>query len=60
LAKVLPQIWAGEAALPGESTGKVEWAVVWLEQGDGFLHSYCNTVPTAQGGTHEAGFARPW
>jgi topoisomerase IV subunit B len=56
LTKVLPQIWAGEAALPGESTGKVEWAVVWLEQGDGFLHSYCNTVPTAQGGTHEAGF----
>jgi topoisomerase-4 subunit B len=56
LAKVLPQIWAGEAALPGEATGKVEWAVVWLEQGDGFLHSYCNTVPTEQGGTHEAGF----
>ncbi|HEX4369178.1 MAG TPA: DNA topoisomerase IV subunit B, partial [Rhodopila sp.] len=56
LAKVLPQIWAGEAALPGEATGKVEWAVVWLEQGDGFLHSYCNTVPTSQGGTHEAGF----
>ncbi|HEY4172669.1 MAG TPA: DNA topoisomerase IV subunit B [Rhodopila sp.] len=56
LAKVLPQIWAGEAALPGEATGKLEWAVVWLEQGDGFLHSYCNTVPTSQGGTHEAGF----
>ncbi len=56
LGKVLPQIWAGEAALPGEATGKVEWAVVWLEQGDGFLHSYCNTVPTAQGGTHETGF----
>ena len=30
--------------------------MVWLEQGDGFLHSYCNTVPTTQGGTHEAGF----
>ena len=56
LPKVLPQIWAGEAALPGESTGKVEWAVAWLEESDGFLHSYCNTVPTAQGGTHEAGF----
>ncbi len=54
--KVLPQIWAGEAALPGESMGKVEWAVAWLEEGDGFLHSYCNTVPTAQGGTHETGF----
>jgi topoisomerase IV subunit B len=56
LPKVLPQIWAGEAALPGEATGKLEWAVAWLEEGDGFLHSYCNTVPTTQGGTHEAGF----
>src|ERR1700761_1650958 len=54
--KVLPQIWAGEAALPGEAAGKVEWAVAWLEEGEGFLHSYCNTVPTTQGGTHEAGF----
>jgi topoisomerase-4 subunit B len=34
----------------------VEWAVVWLEEGEGFLHSYCNTIPTTQGGTHEAGF----
>jgi topoisomerase-4 subunit B len=56
LPKVLPQIWAGEAALPGEATGKVEWAVAWLEEGEGFLNSYCNTVPTAQGGTHESGF----
>src|SRR4051812_25377771 len=39
--KVLPQIWAGEAGLPGEATGKLEWAVVWLEEGEGFLHSYC-------------------
>ena len=55
-ARVLPQLWAGEAALPGEDTGRAEWAVTWLEGGEGFLHSYCNTVPTAQGGTHEAGF----
>jgi topoisomerase-4 subunit B len=34
----------------------MEWAVAWLDGGDGFLNSYCNTVPTAQGGTHEAGF----
>jgi topoisomerase-4 subunit B len=54
--QVLAQVWAGEAALPGEATGKAEWAVSWLEDGEGFLHSYCNTVPTAQGGTHEAGF----
>ncbi len=54
--KVLSQIWAGEAALPGEASGRVEWAVAWQEEGDGFLHSYCNTVPTSQGGTHETGF----
>ena len=54
------QIWAGEADLPaaadGARAGRVEWALAWLETGEGFLHSYCNTVPTAQGGTHEAGF----
>jgi topoisomerase-4 subunit B len=55
-ARVLPRIWSGEAALPGEATGKVEWAVVWLDDGEGFLHSYCNTVPTPLGGTHEIGF----
>jgi len=39
--------------------GNVEWAVLWGAAGfgdaDGFVHSYCNTVPTAEGGTHEAG-----
>ncbi len=54
-AHVIP-LWAGEADLPGERTGRVEWAIAWLEEGEGFLHSYCNTVPTAQGGTHETGF----
>jgi topoisomerase-4 subunit B len=55
-APVIPQPWSGEADLPGDATGRVEWAVTWLEAADGFLHSYCNTVPTPQGGTHEAGF----
>jgi len=54
--RVLAAPWAGEAALPGEDKGKLEWAAAWLETGDGFLHSYCNTVPTPEGGTHEAGF----
>jgi topoisomerase IV subunit B len=53
---ILPQLWAGEAALPEKDVGKVEWAVTWLEEGNGFLHSYCNTVATPLGGTHEAGF----
>ena len=56
----MAQPWAGEAELPaadnGQNGGRAEGAVSWQENADGFLHSYCNTVPTAQGGTHEAGF----
>jgi len=36
--------------------GSLEWAVSWLAEDDGFVHSYCNTVPTPDGGAHEAGF----
>lgn len=39
-----------------EGHGAVEWAVAWVGGEDGFLNSYCNTVPTPDGGTHEAGF----
>ncbi|MFQ5621929.1 MAG: DNA topoisomerase IV subunit B [Paracoccaceae bacterium] len=36
--------------------GFVEWAINWTPARDPFVHSYCNTVPTPEGGTHEAGF----
>jgi topoisomerase-4 subunit B len=36
--------------------GKVEWAINWTPTRDGFIQSYCNTVPTPEGGTHEVGF----
>ncbi|UWR25417.1 type IIA DNA topoisomerase subunit B [Sulfitobacter sp. S223] len=36
--------------------GKVNWAINWTPARDGFIQSYCNTVPTPEGGTHEAGF----
>jgi topoisomerase-4 subunit B len=59
-ASRVASLWAGEADLPaaanGRPTGRVEWAVTWLEEGDGFLNSYCNTIPTPLGGTHETGF----
>ena len=59
-AATVGQMWAGDAELPtaadGVRAGRAEWALAWQEEGEGFLHSYCNTVPTAQGGTHEAGF----
>jgi len=47
--------FAGEAKF-SDSAGRVEWAVGWPESGEGYFHSYCNTVPTPLGGTHEAGF----
>lgn len=60
---VVPQPFAGEAKSDtngsnGSSTGggKVEWAVWWPTDEEGFVRSYCNTVPTAEGGTHESGF----
>ena len=51
---VTPQPFGGRAALT-EATGEVEWAMHWPVESDGFLHSYCNTVPTSEGGSHEAG-----
>ena len=36
--------------------GALEWAIAWMGPGeDGFVSSYCNTIPTADGGTHESG-----
>ena len=37
------------------SRGTVEWAVAWAPSRDPFIRSYCNTIPTLQGGTHEQG-----
>ncbi len=39
----------------GSGQGTVEWAVTWPVLGEGFINSYCNTVPTLEGGTHESG-----
>jgi topoisomerase-4 subunit B len=52
---VHPDIFTGKSGRPG-ANGSVEWAVAWSADADGFLSSYCNTIPTADGGTHESGF----
>ena len=44
----------GNIKLP-DNLGRIELAIDWPEDGDGFIHSYCNTVPTPLGGTHESG-----
>jgi topoisomerase-4 subunit B len=51
---VHPDIFAGKSGRTG-GHGGCEWAVAWTADADGFLYSYCNTIPTPDGGTHEAG-----
>ncbi|HAG53436.1 MAG TPA: DNA topoisomerase IV subunit B [Alphaproteobacteria bacterium] len=47
--------FAGKANFPGKQ-GNVEWAISWTLNGEVKMASYCNIVPTPQGGTHETGF----
>ncbi|MEO0919277.1 MAG: DNA topoisomerase IV subunit B [Pseudomonadota bacterium] len=52
--RVTEQIFAGKSD-KNTGHGAVEWAITW-HTGDGIVSSYCNTIPTGDGGTHEAGF----
>ncbi len=57
---VTDEVFSGKVERKDEGGhGNLEWAVIWGAAGfgeaDGFVHSYCNTVPTPEGGTHEAG-----
>ncbi|WP_324133940.1 DNA topoisomerase IV subunit B [Bosea sp. (in: a-proteobacteria)] len=52
---VAEPIFSGKITKEG-SHGSLEWAIAWLATGeDGFSSSYCNTIPTPEGGTHESG-----
>ena len=55
---VTPRDFSGRTESRNEengSRGAVEWAVTWAPARDDFTRSYCNTIPTPQGGTHEQG-----
>ena len=52
---VTPREFAGRTE-NRDGKGAVEWAVAWAPDADPFVSSYCNTIPTPQGGTHEQGF----
>jgi topoisomerase-4 subunit B len=49
-----PEPFVGEARFPDDE-GRLEWAMTWPLDEEGFTSSYCNTVPTADGGSHEQG-----
>lgn len=49
-----PKPFAGDVKLDNAG-GRLEWAVAWPGDEDGEVHSYVNTVPTPQGGSHELG-----
>jgi topoisomerase-4 subunit B len=52
---LLPEPFSGDISF-SQAAGKIEWAINWLLKGEGFIKSYCNTVPTPLGGSHESGF----
>ena len=51
---VHPDIFVGKSDRRG-GHGSVEWSIAWVADADGFVSSYCNTIPTPDGGSHEAG-----
>ena len=53
-ATLVADIFTGSAGKTG-THGAAQWAVAWTADADGFLNSYCNTIPTPDGGTHESG-----
>jgi topoisomerase IV subunit B len=57
---VVDQVFAGKieksaSGQGGGGHGSLEWAIAWFSHDDGFVSSYCNTIPTPEGGTHESG-----
>ena len=53
--RVAKDLFSGRVDKDG-GHGSVEWAISWVASHDGFVNSYCNTIPTPDGGTHEIGF----
>lgn len=51
---VAKDVFSGRVEKPN-GHGSVEWAIAWVADHDGFSSSYCNTIPTPEGGTHESG-----
>ncbi|MBY0407046.1 MAG: DNA topoisomerase IV subunit B, partial [Rickettsiales bacterium] len=51
---IVSEPFCGEAELPGK-LGRVEWAIHWPVDEEMMEATYCNTIPTAEGGTHESG-----
>ncbi len=52
---VMPLAFSGSTKSQTAKDGYVEWAMNWLDDEDGLLESFCNTVPTPQGGSHVTG-----
>src|SRR5262249_39213223 len=52
--RIADEVFSGKGTKPG-GHGSVEWAIGWFGGEDGFISSYCNTIPTPDGGTHELG-----
>src|SRR5690606_1709655 len=52
-AQVTPEPFVGTVEVDDHS--RVAWAIAWPEDDEGFCNCHCKTIPTPEGGTHEAG-----
>jgi topoisomerase-4 subunit B len=52
---ICAQPFSGEVDFPAKQ-GRLEWAINWVRYDDPLVRSYCNTIHTPEGGTHESGF----
>src|SRR6185503_9372416 len=51
---VTSEAFVGEADLACKA-GRIEWAITWPADEEEYISTYCNTIPTPEGGTHESG-----
>ncbi len=51
---ITAETFSGEAKL-ADAMGRVEWAIAWPQDEQSYSSTYCNTIPTPDGGTHETG-----
>ncbi len=52
--RVITSLFCGSQGQLGKH-GSLDWAVTWKKHGQSSIRSFCNTIPTKLGGTHETG-----
>ncbi|MBF0610251.1 MAG: type IIA DNA topoisomerase subunit B [Magnetococcales bacterium] len=51
-----PEPFDGRREKLGDGRSRMEWAMTWTRKDDTSILTYCNTIPTPGGGSHDVGF----